>query len=100
MRKWIDYSGRALRGVAFGLTVMCAAAGAHAQAMIESITGSIQGGTEVIRIDLSEPLSSVPAGFVVQAPARVALDCPGVRSGLAQNQVELGQGNARTANVV
>jgi type IV pilus assembly protein PilQ len=75
-------------------------AGAQAAASIEAISGSIQGGTEVVRIDLSEPLTAVPAGFVVKSPARIALDFPGVGNGMAQNQVQLGHGNAKAANVV
>jgi type IV pilus assembly protein PilQ len=75
-------------------------AGAYAAASIEAISGSIQGGTEVVRIDLSEPLTAVPAGFVVKSPARIALDFPGVANGMPQNQVQLGHGNAKAANVV
>ena len=34
-------------------TVLLASAGAYAQTAIEAVSGSIQGGTEVVRIDLS-----------------------------------------------
>ena len=37
-----------------------------------------QAGAEVVRIELSEPLAAVPAGFTVQAPPRIAIDLPGV----------------------
>ena len=46
---------------------------ARAQPAVESITGSIQGGTEVVRIDFSQPLPAVPSGFAIQAPARSSL---------------------------
>ena len=49
-------------------------------AAIQSITSSQQAGSDVIRIDLSEALPVVPAGFVVQAPPRIAIDLPGVTS--------------------
>ena len=39
---------------------------------------SQQAGTDVVRIELSEPLAAVPGGFSVQAPPRVAIDLPGV----------------------
>jgi type IV pilus assembly protein PilQ len=42
----------------------------------------------------------VPEGFVIQSPARIALDFSGVKSGLSQNRVGLGQGNARVATVI
>ena len=35
---------------------------ALAQGVIQGVTGSIQGGTEVLRIDLTEPLSALPHG--------------------------------------
>ena len=52
----------------------------QAAAAIQSITSSQQAGSDVIRIDLSEALPVVPAGFVVQAPPRIAIDLPGVTS--------------------
>ena len=72
---------------------------ALAQNMIQSITSSQQAGTDVVRIELSEPLAAVPGGFSVQAPPRVAIDLPGVGNGLGKNSVELNQGNLRSANV-
>lgn len=67
---------------------------------IQSVTGSVQGGGEVVRVVLDEPLSQVPTGFAVQSPARIALDFPGTSNGLPQSLVELHQGNLNTANVV
>ena len=72
---------------------------AFAQNVIQSITTSQQAGTDVVRIELSEPLAAVPGGFSVQAPPRVAIDLPGVGNGLGKNSVELNQGNLRSANV-
>ena len=67
---------------------------------VESVTSSIQGGVEVVRIDFSEPLQAVPAGFAIQAPARIALDIPGATNGLGRSTVEINQGNVRSVNVV
>ncbi|WP_415137816.1 type IV pilus secretin PilQ [Ottowia sp.] len=100
MRKRSDLMSGMLRSAVVGLAAWCAAMSAQAQSVIEAVSGSMQGGTEVVRIDLSEPPSAVPVGFVVQSPARIALDFPGAKSGLPQGQIELGKGNARTANVV
>ena len=72
---------------------------AFAQNMIQSISASQQAGTDVVRVELSEPLAAVPNGFAVQAPPRVAIDLPGVGNGLGKNAVELNQGNLRSANV-
>jgi len=76
------------------------AAWAHAQNAIQSITGAVQGGTEVVRIQMAEPLSAVPSGFTIQSPARIALDFPGVVNAVGRSAVELNQGNLRSANVV
>jgi type IV pilus assembly protein PilQ len=72
---------------------------ALAQNVIQSITSSQQAGTDVVRVELSQPLAAPPSGFVVQAPPRVAIDLPGVGNAMGKNSVELNQGNVRSANV-
>ena len=72
---------------------------ALAQAVIQSITSSQQAGADVVRIEFSEPLAAVPAGFAVQSPPRVAVDLPGVGSALPRSTVELNQGNLRSVAV-
>lgn len=84
--------------VMFGTTLL-APVQAWAQNAIQSITSSQQAGTEVIRIELSEALPAVPAGFSIQAPPRVAIDLPGVSNGLGRNAVEINQGNLRSVNL-
>ena len=42
----------------------------------------------------------MPAGFAIQAPARIALDIPGATNGLGRSTVEINQGNLRSVNVV
>src|SRR3990167_9930512 len=66
---------------------------AQAQNAIQSLTASVQGGVEVLRIDTAEPLSGVPAGFAIQSPARIALDFPGVINAIGRNVIELNHGN-------
>ncbi len=100
MRTWVKSMLRHAGFQGVGLLLLSVASLSQAQPRIESISGSIQGGAEVVRVDLSEPLTAVPAGFVVQSPARIALDFPGVTSGLQHNTVELNQGNLRMAHVV
>ena len=82
------------------LCLTMASVGAYAQNAIQSLTGGVQGGTEVIRIETAQPLSAVPTGFTIQSPARIALDFPGVVNGIGRNAVDIGQGNLRSANVV
>lgn len=74
----------------------CAAWAANA---IQAITSSQQAGTEVVRIELTEALAAVPAGFSVQTPPRIAVDLPGVANELGRNLLEINQGNLRSVNV-
>ncbi|MBU6502907.1 MAG: type IV pilus secretin PilQ family protein [Burkholderiales bacterium] len=85
-------------GVALGAALISLSA--HAQNAIQSVTGSSQGGSEVIRIDLAQPLATVPTGFSIQVPARIALDFPGVTNGLGHSTVDINQGNVVSVNVV
>jgi type IV pilus assembly protein PilQ len=80
--------------------LMLLALGAQAQSAIEAVSGSIQGGVEVVRIDLTQPLAAVPTGFSIQSPARIALDFPGVTSAMGRSTVEINQGNLRSVSVV
>ncbi|MGE0498435.1 MAG: type IV pilus secretin PilQ [Ramlibacter sp.] len=73
---------------------------AWSQNSVEAVTGSIQGGSEVVRIDFSKPLAAIPAGFAIQAPARIALDFPGISNGLGRSTVDINQGNLKSINVV
>jgi len=72
---------------------------AFAQNAIQSINSSQRAGSEVIRVEMSEPLSVVPAGFSVQTPPRIAIDLPGVVNGLGKSSVEVNQGNLRSVNI-
>ncbi|MEO7401099.1 MAG: type IV pilus secretin PilQ [Polaromonas sp.] len=94
--------GHVLRRASFGVAVLATALPllAAAQNSIQAVSGSVQGGSEVIRIDLAEPLTVVPTGFSIQTPARIALDFQGVTNSMGRSAVELGLGNLRTANVV
>jgi type IV pilus assembly protein PilQ len=84
----------------FALALMAGAAfPAWSQNVIQSINSSQQAGAEVIRIELTEALTAVPAGFTVQAPPRVALDLPGVTNGLGKSTVEINQGNLRSVSI-
>lgn len=76
-----------------------ASAATHAQNAIQSINSAQQAGSEVVRIELSEPLTAVPSGFTVQTPPRIALDLPNVGNALGRSNIEVNQGNLRSVNV-
>jgi len=78
---------------------LMAASPAWAQTAIRSINSLQQAGVEVVRIELSQPLTELPKGFTVQTPPRIAIDLPGVVNGIGRSLVEINQGNLRSANV-
>ena len=93
-------TGRYVRQAAMGLCMLLASALAHAQNVIEAVTGSVQGGVEIVRIELNKAPTAVPNGFSIQSPARIALDFPGVSNGTGKSNVEVNQGNLRSVSVV
>jgi type IV pilus assembly protein PilQ len=80
--------------LSFGLSTQ-----AQAENTIQSINTTQQAGVEVVRIELSEPLTAIPAGFTIQAPARIAIDLPGVGNALGKSIVDINQGNLRSVSV-
>ena len=83
------------------LFCLCVSASlAQAQVTIESVTGSLQSGVEVVKIDLSQALTALPAGFSIQSPARIALDFPNVVSAMGRSTVDVNQGNLKSVSVV
>jgi type IV pilus assembly protein PilQ len=80
--------------------LILAALASQAQSAIEAVSGSIQGGVEVVKIDLSQPLASIPTGFSIQSPARIALDFPGISNAMGRSTVEINQGNLKSVSVV
>ena len=88
------------RGWLLGFALACLAApAAWAQTQIRAINTSQQAGVDVVRIELSEPLAAVPTGFTVQTPPRIAIDLPGVVNATGRNQMDINQGNLRSAAV-
>lgn len=79
---------------------------AHAQNSPE--TNSIQSlnvssttdGKLVITVGLKNALSSIPAGFTINTPPRIALDFPDTANGLGKSTQEFGDGDLRSANIV
>ncbi len=85
--------------IAVWVMLALAPVAAFAQNAIQSINSSQQAGSEVVRIELAQPLASVPRGFSVQTPPRVAIDLPGVENALGKSIVDINQGNLRSVNV-
>ena len=93
-------SNTGLYKLAAGMLFAACSVMAQAQNAIESVAASIQGGVEVVRIEMTQPLTALPTGFTIQSPARIALDFPGVNNAMGRSAVDMNQGNLRSANVV
>ncbi|MBH9576014.1 type IV pilus secretin PilQ [Inhella proteolytica] len=78
---------------------LCLPSMAWAQNMIKSIQAGQQAGAEILRIEFDQALKELPRGFTIQAPARIAIDLPGVGNALGRNNIEINQGNVRSASV-
>ncbi|WPH12355.1 type IV pilus secretin PilQ [Variovorax paradoxus] len=89
LRRWIGIALASLLSMA-----------AQAQNAIEAVTSTARADVELVRIDFTHPLAALPTGFVVQEPARIALDFPGVANAVGRSAIEFNLGNLRTANVV
>ena len=91
---------RMWRNAGLAASVMVMALMAQAQGAIEAVSASIQGGAEVVRIDLTQQLGAIPTGFSIQSPARIALDFPGISNAMGRSNVDVNQGNLKSVNVV
>lgn len=98
--KLVGLGARWWRQLGLSLSLLLSVGLAQAQVAIESVSGSLQSGVEVVRIDLSEALSALPAGFLIQSPARIALDFPNVVSAIGRSTIEVNQGNLTSVSVV
>jgi len=93
------YTMKPLRVALTSVSLALMSSMAWAAATIQSITSAQQAGAEVVRVELSEPLAAVPAGFAIQVPPRIAIDLPGVTNSMGRNSVDVNQGNLRSVNV-
>jgi type IV pilus assembly protein PilQ len=73
---------------------------AYAEVVIQAVTGSVQNGVDVVRIDFKEPLQTLPTGFAIQTPPRIALDFPGASNATGRNVFEVNTGNLKSVNLV
>jgi len=89
-----------LRRLVISVVLALLAPLALAQTAIEAVSGSMQGGGEFVRIDFSKALDTLPTGFSIQSPARIALDFPGVTNAMGRSTVEINEGNLRSVSVV
>jgi type IV pilus assembly protein PilQ len=67
---------------------------------IEQASVSLQGGSEVLRLQFSEKIDSDPKSFSIQTPPRISIDFPGVTSSIGRNLPNVGAGNIGAVGLV
>jgi type IV pilus assembly protein PilQ len=72
----------------------------YAEAVIQAVTGSVQNGVDVVRIDFKDPLEVLPTGFATQTPPRIALDFSGASNATGRTVFEVNTGNLKSVNLV
>jgi type IV pilus assembly protein PilQ len=68
---------------------------------ITAVTASTAAsGAVVLKIDLTEPLNAVPAGFSINNPAKIAFDFQNVSNATGKNAQEINEGDVRGVNLI
>ncbi len=64
-----------------------------------SVNGA-PGGKLVIKVEMKNALTNLPAGFTINTPPRIAFDFPNTANGLGKSIQEFSEGDLRSANIV
>jgi len=91
----VRFSGMLIALFAFG-----AQAQADAQNSISALSVSTGNGVTVIKVELAQPLASLPAGFTINTPPRIAFDFPDTANGMGKSAQDFTAGDLRSANIV
>ena len=65
---------------------------------IESISGFVQGGVEVVKIDLNQALAVVPVSFSILSPPAIALDFADTSNSMGRSAVDIDQANMKSVS--
>ena len=100
MKMTAHFAKRCAQAALWTLLNLSLLPGVNAQNAIEAVTGSVQAGVEIVRVDLSQTIDAVPTGFTIQSPARIALDFQGVVNSMGRSSIEINQGNLKSVSVI
>ncbi len=73
---------------------------ADAQNSINALNVSVGNGATIIKVQLEQPLASLPAGFAINTPPRIVFDFPNTVNGLGKSTQDFTEGDLRSANIV
>jgi type IV pilus assembly protein PilQ len=92
-----------LKSVVLGLFMVFSLTNAQAETLnkITALSFTDAGaGITVIKVEMAQPLATVPVGFTIDSPARIALDFPNTENALGRSSQEIAVGDLRSANIV
>jgi type IV pilus assembly protein PilQ len=87
-------------GLMLPLAVRAADVPATGNAVQSVETTTLPGGKVVVKVNLKNALTALPAGFTVGNPPRIALDLPNTANAMGRNTVEANLGPLSSVNVV
>lgn len=91
---------KSMKGLRFALAMSLLSPQVLWAATLKSLdASSLQGGKVELKLHFDQPVAT-PKGYSIDQPARIAIDLPGVTSGLKSRHQDLGLGNARSVTVV
>lgn len=94
------YAARVSQAVVGASFALLLPVSVYAQVVIQAVTGSVQNGVDVVRVDFKEPLQTLPTGFAIQTPPRIALDFSNASNATGRSAFEVNTGNLKSVNVV
>jgi len=89
-----------LLGISIVFGILSGQAQADAQNSITALSVSAGNGVTVIKVGLEQPLASLPSGFTISTPPRIAFDFPNTANGLGKSIQDFTEGDLRSANIV
>ena len=99
-RDWASRQTFKLMSLLIAFAVLGGQAHADTQNSISSLSVNTGSGMTVIKVELTQPLANLPAGFTINAPPRIAFDFPNTTNGLGKSVQEFSEGGLRSANIV
>ncbi len=68
--------------------------------VIENLAITRSSGNTTLKIDLKQPISTVPSNFMIANPARIVFDFPATENGLGHSGKSVNEGVLRSYNLV
>ena len=89
-----------LLGFAALMLMATASAQENIENSIDSMTVARQGGVVNVKLTFKKPLTTLPPGFSIAKPARIALDFANTTNALGKNSQSYNEGDLKSVNVV